>query len=239
MVPPCVMHYLQSPSCQRPAPSASSSRTGSVPDLTNFCTKGTNENITTIIGTVTADHPAALGPGNFANMYDENNVLTLQGVISLGVQPWFDLTYSKAPVLQVQIIDYAYFNETTAFQSTFTQLTPINGSIYYPSTEDYKIAGTQGSVMFKFQVVVLGLGASQAHTLYQEFLTNCNGPSGLLGLFAGANARCTLDTPVPVTFDADPLQVSGTATVRLHGLRWLLWLLCVSVASSGVLLFRQ
>jgi len=200
MFPPCLMNYLSSTTC----PSA---------DLTSFCNKGANGNLTTFTGVIKMNQAGNKMP----NMYDENAVLTLQGVISYGLLPEFDISRTKAPVLQVEIIEFAYYNSTVqAGQSTATQLTPVNGSTYFPPHGDYTSAV---SGMFRFQFVVQGISQEESDSLYSR-LTAVGGKGAcspakntgtydlLVFLYGGASSRatCTMESSGPTVLLAEPLS---------------------------------
>ena len=61
--------------------------------------------------------------------------LSLPPSLPLSLSP--SLPPSQAPVLQVEITSFAYFNDTVAKQGPATQLTPADGTTYFPSQGDY------------------------------------------------------------------------------------------------------
>lgn len=192
MFPPCLMHFLSSASCKST-------------DLTTFCRKGANGNLTTILGTIQMDQDG----GKMPSVYKEDQVLTLQGVISLNL-PGFDISRTKAPVMQVEIIDFAYFNDTVDNQGPSTQLTPINGSTYFPSGGDYTLAV---SGMFRFQIVVQGFDQQESDALYSKLTVSGTCSKGSIGAYdilvyvygAQSHATCTIEDPAPTLFVAEPL----------------------------------
>lgn len=186
MIPPCLLHYLSSSSC--PAI-----------NMTNFCSKGSNGNLTVFGGVVRLNNRAG-STQPFPSMYNEAQVLYLQGVLSFGLPEGsggFSNPKSKTSVLQVEIVDFAYFNDTVPNQNAgINQLTPTDGTNYFPPGGDYAAAK---SGLFRFQFVVQGLNQQESDALYSAITTVgiCTksklGNYDILAYLYGAGAECTLD----------------------------------------------
>jgi len=155
--------------------------------------------LTVFGGVVRLNHRAG-STQPFPSVYNEAQVLYLQGVLSFGLPKGsggFSNPKSKTSVLQVEIIDFAYFNDTVPNQNPATnQLTPTDGTNYFPPGGDYAAAK---SGLFRFQFVVQGLDQQESDALYSAITTVgiCTksklGNYDILAYLYGAGAECTLD----------------------------------------------
>jgi len=213
MMPPCLMHYLTSTAC----PSV---------DVGNFCSRGANGNLTTFSGTIQLNDARAANPKSkpLPNIYVEADVLFLQGVIGYGLPGSFSNPKTHASALQVEITDYAYFNDTVANQSPKTQITPPKNN-YWPAGGDYALAK---SALYKFRFVVQGLDQAASDALYTALTKDGNfaacaiktGTYQLLDLLFGTGAKCTMDSSAASVVLADPLVLppkNGAARGGLAG----------------------
>ena len=183
----------------------------------DFCTAGANGNMTTVSGSVVMG-PTALRRDSvkLPNMYDENDVVFFQGVMSMNLL-WDDNSPTKQAALQVEILNYAYFNSTIADQSNSTQLTPLDGSLYFPFTWDYLNAT---SARFDFQFTLQGMDQAQSATFLDELTNNqaCskgNG-GGILRLLYGAGAECRNVSTVAQIFVAEPIIPQAKSAAPHH-----------------------
>ena len=150
------------------------------------------------------------------NVYIEGDVLFLQGVIANGLPGAFSNPKSKAAVLSVEIVDFAYFNDTIANQSSKTQITPP-GTNYYPPGGDYALAK---SGMFRFQFVVEGLDQQASDELYTALTQTGTCSPGNRGVYAvldyiyGTGATCTMDSTSATLVLAEPLSLPPKNNAR-------------------------
>jgi hypothetical protein len=172
----------------------------------NFCTAGANGNLTVVSGSV------VIGPTRIEknkvtlmNVYDENDVVFFQGVMSLNLL-WDDKSPTKMAALQVEILNYAYFNSTIEDQSPATQLTPADGTLYYPAGGDFSAAK---SARYDFQFVLQGLNEAESATFYNQLVNEqvCSSGKGadVLKFLYGAGAHCINVVNKPAIFAAQPI----------------------------------
>jgi len=170
------------------------------------------------------------GAKNVPNAYDANAMLNLAGYISYEL-PGFDLKLSKSPVLQVVIRNFVYYNESTASQSSTTQLTPANGSLYYPLWGDYEKAL---SAKFDFDIILQGRTAEQSHEEYVIFTTQkaCSPSSGYfpLNIFFN-NPVCKATYANALLFVAEPYVLAPNTAAKSSGYSVLSLLLVLGLAS--------
>ena len=219
--PPCLLRYINV-AC----PLAS---------LTDFCHNGSVANLTTMVGAISMDKippNSLLQP--FPNMYDLTSILTLQGLISFGFSGVPGLNAIEQPYalnplkpLQVQITDFVYYN------ASGYQLTPTNGSAYYPPEGDYEAAA---SGTFYFQLVNQNLNdTEQENNLYNAILNPYF--TGTLGSVYGTTVTSEQVT-APLMFEAQPLDLpakSAASTVLAtsrSGMTMLAAVLSVAAAAT-------
>ena len=148
-------------------------------------------------------------PPAMPNVYNVDDVATLQGVIGYG-QLWDNDSPTKLGAMKVEITDFAYFNSTIGKQSAATQITPADGSLYAtPFGGDFTAAH---SARYDFQIVLHGLTKEEGDDFLLEFITNqaCSpqiaGSNSLLPFaYAGADAHCANLVTEPGLFVAEPI----------------------------------
>jgi len=177
-------------------------------DPTTFCTKGANGNITTIRGsTVMEEAGRRTLPKDkkILNVYDENKVVEFQGVMSLELL-WESTDPTAMASLQVEVLNYAYYNSTIANMSPETLLTPANGTLYYPYTWDYLSAT---SVRIDWQFVLQGRDLAQSEYFYNQLTQEktCSVGKGdeILKIVYGDAAKCINVSPSATMFNAEPI----------------------------------
>jgi len=196
MFQPCLMHYLTN-QC-------------GYTDPYTFCTSGANANITTIRGSIVMGEITNIrnNPPKMPNVYDVDDVSTLQGVIGFGLL-WDNDSPTKLGAMQVEITDFAYFNSTINDQSPATQMTPRDGSLYStPFTGDFPAAH---SARYDFQIVLEGKTKEEGDAFLDAFMNEqvCStgeGSNSLLSFaYIGAHASCQNVVTEPGLFVADPI----------------------------------
>ena len=173
----------------------------------SFCTKGANGNISTITGSIVMGPTRALRDKvTLVNVYDENDIVFFQGVLSMNLL-WNDQSITQTASLQVEILNYAYFNSTIDEQSSATQLTPSSGELYVPYRGDFTDAK---SARYDFQITLQGLTQEEADDIYVELTTNqvCSQDgSGILRYLYGEGAKCVNVSSSATLFRAEPFAL--------------------------------
>ena len=109
--------------------------------------------MTTISGSVQfgAIRTPPIEPVRVLNIYDEKDVVQFSGLLSLNLL-WDSDSPTSQAALDVEVLNYAYFNDTIGNQSDLTQITPLNGSIYQNPFQGDFVNAVSGR--FDFQIVV-------------------------------------------------------------------------------------
>jgi hypothetical protein len=205
MFQPCLMRYLTT--------------TCGYTDPYNFCTDGANGNMTTIRGSVVMGERTDVrnNPPKMPNVYDVDDVATLQGVLAYGIL-WDNDSPTKQAAMNVEITNYAYFNSTIANQGPATQLTPESGELYdHPFGGDFTSAH---SARYDFQIVFQDKNKAESDALLDDFVnkqacsTGGDSNSLLQLAYAGANAACVDVVSEPGLFVAEPIMLSPNSAPR-------------------------
>lgn len=175
-------------------------------DPTTFCTKGANGNMTTITGSVVMGKSRKIPrSAKILNVYNESLVVEFQGVMSLDLLWDFD-SPTRAPALQVEVLNYAYFSSSIEDQGPDTQLTPQNGSLYYPYQGDFELAE---SARIDWQFVLQGKDHLQSALFYeqltQEKTCAFGKGDGILKFKYGDQAKCVNVSNGATIFNAEPI----------------------------------
>lgn len=186
--PPCLLRYITQ---QCPTISAS-----------ELCGSGARANVSTITGTVSIQTSAAYPA--LPNMYDTLSVLTLQGQLTAALTtvlpsynlPLYGLNYTRP--LQVEIIDYTYYNASGQTSST-------DGIPQSTADADF-LAADRGQFTFLF--VLANVEGPAAVTIQQAINSALfSKVVEKAGPYYAASAK---STPAPQSFIADPYPTYST-----------------------------
>ena len=160
------------------------------------CGSGARANVSTITGVVNIKTSTTYP--NLPNMYDTLSVLTLQGLLTAALTtllpsynlPLFGLNYTRP--LQVEIVDYTYFNATGQVSST-------NGVPLTPPDADY-LAADRG--VFTFVFVLANVDSAAAAVI--QSIINSNAFSGIVQNKGSYFSAAASSSTHPGTYLAEP-----------------------------------
>lgn len=184
-------------------------------DLTTFCEAGSISDLSTFTANVTLPrcmsncgtrvNPKTRQAISYPNMYLHDSVFELQTVLFLalvGANGGETNNNGTLSPLSFVITKFAYSN-------TAGQLTPTDGSVYYPSWGDYELST---SVTFSFQVVLQGIDSTLASDLYTDLGTPTfmGALCTLYSVAAKTGKTCRSTRGIaPLQYNATPIEFSA------------------------------